>query len=111
LAVTALRQARSAEEGQRALRRHLYVAQMNVAQQAWNDGNVEQAVGLLNAQRPGPGQEDLRGFEWRYLWRLSRQHADLFTFRGPHGAVRAMAFSPDGKRLAFSDGYGAIKLW
>jgi hypothetical protein len=34
LALAALNQARRAEEGQRALRRHLYVAQMNVAQRA-----------------------------------------------------------------------------
>jgi hypothetical protein len=31
---------------------------MNVAQRAWDDGNVELARELLKAQRPLPEQED-----------------------------------------------------
>jgi WD40 repeat protein/class 3 adenylate cyclase len=118
LALTALNQSRRADrqrqvalEGQRTLRRYLYAAQMNVAQQAWNDGNVEQAMPLLKAQKPLPGQEDLRGFEWRYLWRLCQQHDDFYTFPGPKGAGRAVAFSPDGRLLAIASQEGVVKLW
>jgi AAA-like domain len=72
LAFTALKHARRADreqriaqEGQRMLRRQLYAAQMNLAQQAWDAGNVGRTVELVEAQRPRPGEEDLRGFEWR----------------------------------------------
>jgi hypothetical protein len=72
---TARRLARERQQTLVESRRLLYAAQMKVAQQAWDDGNVEQTMALLKAQRPEPGQEDLRGFEWRYLWRLCKQHA------------------------------------
>jgi eukaryotic-like serine/threonine-protein kinase len=97
-------------DGQRTLRRHLYASQMNVAQQAWNDGNVAQTLDLLNAQWPRPGQEDLRGFEWRYLGRLCRRDARL-TLRRPAGGVSAVAFSPDGKTLATCSWDHSVKLW
>jgi hypothetical protein len=59
-------QQRSLAEAQRLLaRRNLYTAQMNLAQQAWEVGNVRRALELLKAQQPRPGQEELRGFEWR----------------------------------------------
>src|SRR5439155_132451 len=99
LALTAMRQAyradqqrRAAIEGQRTLRRHLYVAQTNLAQQAWEAGNLGRALELLDAQRPRGQQEDLRGFEWRHLWRLC-QGDDLFTLSGSTRAVSAVAYA------------------
>src|SRR5207237_2472002 len=59
-----------AEEGRRLTRRHLYAAQMNLARQAWDQGDAQQALELLEAQRPLFGEEDLRSFDWFYLWRL-----------------------------------------
>src|SRR5207249_857456 len=44
LALVALDQARRATDGQRILRRERYAAQMSVAQQAWEVGNVERAL-------------------------------------------------------------------
>jgi serine/threonine protein kinase len=55
------------EEAERR-RRLLYVSDMNVAQQAWEAAKVARVLELLNRHRPEPGQEDLRGFEWYYLW-------------------------------------------
>src|SRR5207248_6238734 len=73
LAAVAITQARRAQEGQRELRRHLYASQMNAVQQAWSERNLPRAQDLLEAQRPAkPGDEDLRGFEWRYLRGLCR---------------------------------------
>ena len=51
---------------------------MNVANQALEVSNLGRALDLLNRQRPGPGQRDLRGWEWRYLWQQTRSDA-LFT--------------------------------
>ena len=58
--------------------------------------------------RPGPGEEDLRGFEWYYLWRLC--HHDR-TLRGHAGPVFAVAFSSDKKTLASASGDGTVRLW
>jgi WD40 repeat protein len=106
------RKRREAEEGQRALRRLLYAAQMNLAHQAWKAGNVPGALELLEAQRPGPGEEELRAFEWRYLWRLC-QDESMFTMPG-----QVVALFPDGTILAIGSqtddepsSPGELKLW
>src|SRR4029079_14617385 len=47
---------------------------------------------------PRSGEEDLRGFEWRYLWQLSRPN-ELASFPGGKNAV---SFSTDGNLFAIS---------
>jgi WD40 repeat protein len=90
--------------------RLLYAAQVNLAQRAWEDGNLLTAIELLNAQRPGPGRENLRGFEWRYLWGLCRGDARL-TLRGPTETVTCVSLSPDGRTLASASVDGTVTLW
>jgi eukaryotic-like serine/threonine-protein kinase len=75
------------------LQRTLYAAHMNLAQRAWDAGGIGRVSELLEQHRPKAGETDLRGFEWHYLYKLC--HPELLTFRGG-----AMAFSPDGKRMA-----------
>jgi WD40 repeat protein len=94
-----------AERQEFTARRLLYASQINLSQQAWENGNVGRTLELLEAQRPGPGQEDLRGFEWHYLWNLS--HSDLLTLEG----VVSVAFSPDKKIMATGNRDGSIKIW
>jgi WD40 repeat protein/serine/threonine protein kinase len=91
------------------LRRTLYAAHMNLAHNAWHwhKGGAERVQQLLEQHRPKPGESDLRGFEWRYLYRLS--HAELFTIKG-RGAL-SVAYSPDGKRLASPSGDNTLKVW
>lgn len=59
-------------------RRQLYVSQMNLAEQAWEQADIARVREILLGQIPIPGQEDLRGFEWYYLWRSS--HSAQWTF-------------------------------
>jgi WD40 repeat protein len=91
---------------QQALRSNLYDTRTNLAQTAWHDAQVGRVLELLEAQRPGPGEEDLRGFDWNYLWRLCHR-ARLHLYRGDplNSSVDDAAFSPDGRLLAvaFSD--------
>ena len=99
-----------AEDREEALRKHLYVAQMNLAQQAWEGGHIRRAIELLEAQQPPPGKDDLRGFEWRYLWRQC-QKGLLETLKGHQGAVTRLSFSPDGQTLASGSDDGTLILW
>src|SRR5262249_9023741 len=55
----------------------LYFARANLIQAAWEADDVARMRELLDQQRPGPGERDLRGFEWYYRDRLS--HAELRT--------------------------------
>lgn len=110
LALVAVRQGNRAVAQEKNNRRLLYAAHMNLAQQAWDVANIGRVKELLEDQAPSAGREDLRGFEWYYLWRLCHM-SDLFTFK--HASpVNCVAFSPDGKTIATaSDWGGTVKLW
>jgi WD40 repeat protein len=90
---------RRAQAGERAARRSQYVADMNMIQKEWDAGNLAGAQRLLAGYRHQPGSTDLRGFEWRYLWRLCRDESQ-FQFTNLPGPVRSLALYPDGRTLA-----------
>jgi WD40 repeat protein/serine/threonine protein kinase len=92
-----------------AVRHHLYAAEMNLAQHAWESAEIERLVSLLDKQVPPPGQEDLRGFEWHYLRRLCR--SELQTLRGHTSFICGLAFSPDGRALSSSGDDCRIRIW
>ena len=93
------------------LRRNLYVADMKVARVALEEGNRGLAVELVDKYRDPNGTEDLRGFEWRYLWKLC-QSTELHTIPSAHESrVVNLAFAPDGKMLFSAGMEGTIKAW
>ena len=86
----------------------LYASHVNGAYQAWKAANVGRALELLRSSIPQPGQIDLRGFEWYYVWRLCNSEKVLLA--GHAGDVRAIAYSPDGNTIATAGDDGVIRL-
>jgi len=98
------------QKSEREKHRNLYVAEMGLARAAWEQGQLERMRELLRSHIPKAGEEDLRGFEWRYLWRLCREDA-LATLAGHADYVQCIALSPDARLLAAGLGNGEVKLW
>jgi WD40 repeat protein/serine/threonine protein kinase len=85
--------------------RFLYVAQMNLAQQAWEQSNLGRLQQLLNETQAFPN----RGFEWFYWQRQS--HLPVKTLRGHLEEVTSVAFSPDGQRIVTGSWDQTAKVW
>jgi len=88
-----------------AMRQLAYASDISLAQQALAMNDLGRARRLLKGHRPGPGEVDLRGWEWRYLWQECRSDALGELCRYPHSAY-SVAYSPDGKMLAVA---GAVQ--
>jgi WD40 repeat protein/serine/threonine protein kinase len=94
---------------QEELRRTVYATRSNLAQAAWDANDLGRLRSLLELLRPTPGEPDLRGWEWRYLWQLG--HEDRLTLRGDHDGFTDVVLSPDGQTFAGLEGNGRIHLW
>jgi WD40 repeat protein/serine/threonine protein kinase len=101
---------KKAEQKTKEARRLLYSSDLIAAHQAWQDGHLARARELLERQRPQEGEEDLRGFEWRYLWRLCRD-GSLHTFGHTGPDFHAVSFTLDGRMLASATADGSVRLW
>jgi len=102
---------RQAERQELAARRRAYASDMNVAAQALEANNLGRALDLLNRQRPSQGQEDLRGWEWRYLWQQVRSDA-LFTLCRQSSEIASLSVSPNGSLLAIGTRHqGGVSVW
>ena len=93
-----------------AARRKAYAVSINLIQQALQADNLGRAIELLNQQRPAPGQEDLRGWEWRYLWQFCRSDAAA-SFGTRSSTVAAVSISANGSLLAAGTESGEVTLW
>ncbi len=108
----AAEKARSAEAYQRARaevameskRRVLYASDMQVAQNALALGDTSLALKKLTDHLPGPDEEDLRGWEWRYHYGQLHQYISL-THR--YSSFDALAVSPTGHLV--TSGYRKIE--
>ncbi len=87
-----------AEQDELTARQRAYASDMNVAQQALAGNNLGRALDLLNRQRPRPGQKDLRGWEWRYLW--DQTHSDALFELCQKSEVESLSVSADGTLVA-----------
>jgi len=106
-----LRLRKEAEEAELKARQRAYASDMNVAKLAVDGDNLGRALSLLDRQRPGPGQKDLRGWEWRYLWEQTRSDA-LFTLCQVSNEINSLAVSADGNWLAVGEYHaGGVSVW
>jgi WD40 repeat protein len=95
---------------QEELRQTVYATRSNLALAAWEAADVGRLRALLDLLRPNPGEPDLRGWEWRYLWQLA--HEDRLTLLARKEDLFAdVAFSPDKPFLASLERKGRIQLW
>ncbi len=102
---------RQAQAQELIARQRAYASDMNQAKQALDENNLGRALELLERQRPLPAQQDLRGWEWRWLWEQSRGDC-LFTLCQINGEVASLAASPDGRWLAVGSYHrGGLSVW
>jgi eukaryotic-like serine/threonine-protein kinase len=91
-------------------RRNLYAADMILAQAALEAGNIGRAKQLLSKYLPTPGEQDLRGWEWRYAWNQCRSD-ELFTLEGHTMNVTSLALSTNGAILASGSLDRTVIVW
>ena len=95
-----------------------YASDMNLVAQALELNNLGRGLALLDRYRPPSGRElqtpdsgaDLRGWEWRYLWKLCRSD-ELATVGTHEHSVVSVAFLPSGEQLVSGAFDGKVKLW
>ncbi|HSA29709.1 MAG TPA: protein kinase [Phycisphaerae bacterium] len=105
---TAVSERTSSRLNESMARRNAYAADMILVEQALADGDLGQARFLLDRDRPLPGQEDLRGWEWRYHWQQCRRDPAFLEELLKHSdSVKHVAISPDANWLAV----GGVDGW
>ena len=85
-----------AREKERKAADLLYVADVQLAQQAVESHDYGQAEQILERQIPTPGSDDRREFAWHFLWKMLHREESRLP-RHP-GDVYCLAISPDGSR-------------
>jgi len=98
-----------ARNNEATARERLYAADINLAHQALKTDNLRHARSLLQNHVPQPGQPDLRGFEWRYLWEQCRSE-ELISMQAHTNFSKVLAFAPDARRVVVGGDNGVTKV-
>ena len=91
-------------------RRRAYASDMNLASLALKENNFGRARQLLNRQRPEPGEDDLRCWEWRLLWQQCQGDV-VFELPQHANSINALALNKQSTRIAAGDWDGLIKVY
>jgi len=98
-------QAQQAENEQRT-----YVTQIRLAKQAWDRGDTNQVLQLLEPYRSDPARQKYRSFVWYYLWRAAHSGGNN-VLRGHSDVVRQVAVTPDGSQIVSLADDGQLIVW
>jgi serine/threonine protein kinase/WD40 repeat protein len=105
----ALQEAELAHRREAQQRLTAYTSDMSLAKAALDLGDAGRARALLDRQRPGTGQPDLREWEWRYLWKQCQSDA-LATLYHHSNSIYSLAISADSREAAIGGFDGALLL-
>ncbi|RIK80547.1 MAG: hypothetical protein DCC68_10850 [Planctomycetota bacterium] len=91
----------------------LYAQKVRNLCKAWESTDLpDDITPLLDDLKPrNPGDPDLRGWEWHYLYRQINRAFDQTLVHAPNVAVSSLAWTGDGKRLASAGDDGTIVVW
>ncbi|MBL9173134.1 MAG: protein kinase [Verrucomicrobiales bacterium] len=102
------------DQQRRGFQEHAYASDMKLAQHLVDSHDLEHALEILERHRPtSPGMEDLRGFEWRYLWQACQGSPHDFL-PDSVGMPWVLAVSPDGNYVAAASGHkrsAGVTVW
>ncbi len=85
--------------------RLLYIANMNLAQQAYDNNNIARVLDLLKETASGVRH----AFEWGYWQREC--HLDLETLRWHRGRLTSVLYMSDGRRVVTGSLDGSVQVW
>ena len=88
-----------------------YVSEMQLLGRDWQNLSTQDLEARLNHLRPLQSQEDPRGWEWYYLWRLAHITHKSFQAHKPNMPVHWMTFSPDGTKLVTTSKDSTVRVW
>ena len=97
-----------ANEEEELSRRHMYAANILLAQQKLDAQETKQVYEILDRLRQG-GSRVLRGFEWHYLWQKVR--GERYTFCEVPSEINCLAYHPAGNSLAIGTSDGNVMIW
>ncbi|MBL9138158.1 MAG: protein kinase [Verrucomicrobiales bacterium] len=87
-----------------------YAGDLALADRAIEDGDLARTRELLERHIPTKSELDLRTFEWRLLWNQSTDESSA-QLTGHKHVVSAVAYFPDGDRLASGSWDGTVRFW
>jgi len=98
------------QQTQEETQRRTYVTQVRLAKQAWDRGDTNEVLRLLQPYQADPNLQKLCTFAWYYLWRAAHNSGSN-TLRGHSDVVRQAAVTPDGTQIITFGDDGQLIVW